>query len=96
VYPTVARLNHSCEPSCRLSYDAYGCLEVRVAPGRQVAEGEELLVSYVNTEAPREVRRRHLQERYGFLCGCEACAAEGDGEAEGSGSGGRGGRRKRR
>eukprot|EP00955_Chlamydomonas_euryale_P082105 363670-Chlamydomonas_euryale.AAC.17 len=29
LFPSVARLNHSCEPNVTLAYDAYGCLEVR-------------------------------------------------------------------
>ncbi len=39
-------------------------------------EGEELLVSYVNPMAPREGRRRHLWERYGFWCDCPKCQEE--------------------
>ena len=30
LYPSVARLNHSCAPNCALSIDAYGCCVVRV------------------------------------------------------------------
>lgn len=36
LYPSVARLNHSCEPNVQLSYDAYGCLEVTVWNGKGV------------------------------------------------------------
>ena len=30
LFPSVARLNHSCAPNCALSIDAYGCCIVRV------------------------------------------------------------------
>ena len=30
LFPSVARLNHSCAPNCALSIDAYGCCVVRV------------------------------------------------------------------
>ena len=75
LYPSVARLNHSCAPNVKLSFDAYGCCCVHVREGMAVKEGEELLVAYINPEAPREVRRAHLLDRYGFECSCTRCEA---------------------
>ena len=44
---------------------------------RDIAEGEELFINYVQYEADddRELRRRLLREDYGFWCDCAACSA---------------------
>ena len=36
LYPSVARLNHSCRPNCKLGFDEFGCCVVRVRPGIKV------------------------------------------------------------
>jgi hypothetical protein len=56
-----------------LSYDEWGCLVVYIREGMTVAKGEELFASYLNPETPRESRRQHLLDRYGFWCKCSAC-----------------------
>ena len=43
---------------------------------RAVAEGEEVLISYVDIDQSREQRRKVLQEHYGFECRCEKCKSE--------------------
>lgn len=48
LFPSVARLNHSCAPNCRLRYDQYGCLVVRTV--QPVAKGEELFAAYVDPQ----------------------------------------------
>ncbi|GAX76364.1 hypothetical protein CEUSTIGMA_g3810.t1 [Chlamydomonas eustigma] len=73
LFPSVARLNHSCRPNCRLKYDEWGCLVVYVREGIHVAKGEELFASYIDPVIPRETRRQHLFDRYGFWCKCSAC-----------------------
>ena len=43
-----------------------------------VAEGDELMLAYTSVGEPRDERRRHLREYYGFDCACPRCAAPDD------------------
>ena len=56
------------------------CLAVRTL--LPIAEGEELCHAYVDITLPREARAADLRGRYGFVCDCATCAAEGAAEAE--------------
>ena len=80
VYPTVARMNHSCRPSAVFGLEEGGRTMV-ITACRGVARGEELLVNYIGTEgllAAREERRRLLAASWGFECRCEVCSKEGE------------------
>ena len=73
--------NHSCAPNI-----AFDCVPMNApsadgaAPSfclvslREIAAGEELLLSYVSTADEPQERREHLQRYYGFECTCERCA----------------------
>lgn len=50
-------------------------MQTYVCAEEGVPQGQELLAAYVNPEAPREQRRAHLRERYGFDCRCTRCMA---------------------
>eukprot|EP00798_Chlamydomonas_sp_ICE-L_P028972 gene28973-32159_t len=71
IYPSAARFNHSCQPSCGLSFDAWGCL--RVTALQRVRRGVELTICYVDPKASRAARRARLKEQYGFDCDCVKC-----------------------
>ena len=45
---------------------------------RDVAEGDEICISYVHVPDFQDVdaRRRHLLETYRFLCRCDKCEAD--------------------
>ena len=78
VLPMVACMNHSCAPSCLYEWDP-AARAVHVLAARALAAGDELCLSYLQAEElarPAVARRVLLQERFGFLCGCERCAAE--------------------
>lgn len=53
--------------------DGFGCPQTRVCVPEGVKKGEELLAAYIKPEAPRDLRRSHLLERYGFDCACPRC-----------------------
>ena len=76
VYPLVSSLNHSCSPNCEVAY--INDSKVLVLVKRKIAPGEELTISYVDTELTQSQRREELQEVYGFTCKCEKCAPSPD------------------
>ncbi|KAJ3412292.1 hypothetical protein HDV05_001003 [Chytridiales sp. JEL 0842] len=71
MFPLVAMLNHSCRPNCVYVASEYGEMHVRTL--RDVEEGEELCVSYVDLCASREERREKLLRGKHFWCTCERC-----------------------
>ena len=87
VYAAASLANHSCCPTARPSFPRADATLALVAT-RDLAEGDEVTVSYVDESLPLRQRRASLEFGYGFFCRCERCLAE---EAEEEGAGGRGG-----
>eukprot|EP00392_Amoebophrya_sp_AT5.2_P012280 g12378.t1 len=83
LYPLTTKANHSCAPNCHW-YTVFdeGGTRVRVMRALAVvAQGEEILVSYLDHEKelykPRFLRRALLQKRKEFLCECSRCGLLG-------------------
>jgi len=73
VYPKASRLNHSCAPNVAWSFDATkNVIEVRAV--RNIDDGEELQVCYIDPVNMAEDRRKLLKARYNFDCSCPVCA----------------------
>jgi len=81
LFPHVAALNHSCIPNCTVTY--LDSNEIVVFALRDILKGEELTISYVDQEKPQDVRCEELKERYGFICGCDACKCGLGGDIQG-------------
>lgn len=45
---------------------------------REVQEGEELTIPYVDVRLPREERREKLRKNFAFDCACRRCVEEGE------------------
>ncbi|KAH7034552.1 uncharacterized protein B0I36DRAFT_360066 [Microdochium trichocladiopsis] len=75
LFPTVARLNHSCIPSAQGNFNAtWGHFTIHSL--RDIPADEEITISYLHDEmAPRAARQASLKAGYGFECGCPICAA---------------------
>ena len=43
-----------------------------------VSADQELGVTYIEPFGSRAQRRRRLQDRFGFLCGCPSCTLDGN------------------
>ncbi|XP_072746253.1 SET and MYND domain-containing protein 4 isoform X2 [Anoplolepis gracilipes] len=73
VYPTVAMLNHSCNPGV-VRYFIGTTMVVRAA--RTIRTGEEISENYgpIFTTTPETERKRRLRVQYWFDCNCEACS----------------------
>lgn len=69
----VSLLNHSCEPSADITFDA-GPTAVLTARC-DLAIDDELTIAYIDCNAPREDRHKALAT-YGFNCKCPRCVAE--------------------
>ena len=78
LYVLHSHLNHNCDPNVSVRHlDQRTALSrITVIARRDIAAGEELLVTYVDPELPLEQRRRGLME-WGFgKCACERCRKE--------------------
>merc|ERR1712137_984076 len=77
LFPSVARLNHSCAPNAKIDFPSNSAQLVATSLQPLVA-GQELCISYIRKDQDVHTRRRQLLE-YGFVCQCERCAQEDTG-----------------
>lgn len=87
MYCTTCKMNHSCSPNViaryRFSSSAaaggqWGSshpLAVECVALRDIKEGEELAISYIQCDEPLDERTEALAN-YGFACNCSKCQAE--------------------
>jgi hypothetical protein len=72
VFPNLSRINHSCKPNAKHSWNPVKEQYV-VYTIRSVREGEELTVSYLSGGESKR-RQETLKEAFGFTCACELCS----------------------
>ena len=65
--------NHDCAPNCAAAIRGG---RVALTALRDLADGDELTISYVEPRLPYYERRRVLRDSYGFDCDCDRCARE--------------------
>jgi SET and MYND domain-containing protein len=73
--PMASCFNHSCAPNVLVACGD-SARSVAFVAGDDVAPGEELCISYVDTESSGEERRHLLLHKYGFRCPCVRCSGE--------------------
>ena len=71
-YPTVARLNHSCDPNIDWR-SVNGTNEIEIYALREISQHEELFISYIDQSLETSERQSLLQSLYGFTCRCSRC-----------------------
>ncbi|EAS33648.3 uncharacterized protein CIMG_04672 [Coccidioides immitis RS] len=72
IFPKVSRFNHGCRPNSMRSY--HPVLDQAVVHVvKDVSEGEEITVSYVEPGLAFYLRQEQLKEKFGFICGCNLC-----------------------
>lgn len=81
IYGVGCLFNHSCDPNLNVQYAAVNDETLSVVALRDVAAGEELTISYIDTSLPYMVRQQQLYEHYLFECRCARCVRE-SGEAQ--------------
>jgi hypothetical protein len=75
-------MNHSCSPNVVILYRTHEWgepLVAHVVALRDIEEGEELCISYIDADIPYEARREALAN-YGFSCNCIKCERERNGD----------------
>ncbi|KAJ1322957.1 SET and MYND domain-containing protein 4 [Microdochium nivale] len=82
IFPTAARINHSCEPNVVFAVDHHGVYHLRAR--QRVRPGEELLVNYVPGFLSTAARKKETLENHGFVCACPRCRGRGDGGSGGT------------
>ena len=61
-------------PAAQATVAADGCVTLTAL--RDIGEGEEVTISYVDVTEPYDERRKTLMTHYGFECKCARCVAE--------------------
>ncbi len=88
MYSTTCKMNHSCAPNVIAKY-SFSCsgggtktrwgqdfpLVVSCSAIKDIEIGEELCISYINSDLNYEERSKAL-ENYGFVCNCRRCDEE--------------------
>lgn len=80
LYSTPSFMNHSCRANAlqtfvfRLASPPSLCLTAF----RDIAQNQEICISYTDTSCPSHMRRQRLEKEYYFLCTCEACDNNSD------------------
>ena len=72
VDPLLSMFNHSCLPSAAPQFIG-GSTETVMKAVRNIKEGEDICVSYVDPSLPEEVRRGEISRRIGKPCACLKC-----------------------
>jgi len=70
-----ACINHSCQPNVKLWPDAEKPL-ITAKATRDIGEGEEVFINYVDTKLERAERQEKLLSQYHFTCTCPRCERE--------------------
>jgi SET and MYND domain-containing protein len=75
LYLLASLFNHSCEPSVNVNFPGNDATAVFTA-ARRISAGEQLFISYTDTEQEVDVRQEYLAFAYGFKCQCTRCREE--------------------
>ena len=78
MYSTTCKMNHSCDPNVVVLYkrSGYGSqhpLTAFCVALRDIAEGDELTISYIDQDRTSYAERQQALSYYGFVCTCRKC-----------------------
>ena len=73
IFPTIARINHSCLPNSHHHWNHREEKETVYAI-KDIEKGEEILISYIDTYLDREMRKSKLKDYFNFICACQLCS----------------------
>lgn len=72
LFPTISKMNHSCEPNCFIDREENHFL---IRTLKKVKKNEELTLCYLQTGAlvPKRQRSEQLLKQWNFVCKCSRC-----------------------
>jgi hypothetical protein len=73
MYPSASYFNHACDSNVKK--DRQG-RSIAFVASRNIRVGEEICISYGDTDGEVRERRRNLKEWWGFTCTCPRCVRE--------------------
>ncbi|KAI9909285.1 hypothetical protein PsorP6_015308 [Peronosclerospora sorghi] len=73
LFSGICTMNHSCDPNCTVLYTKDGAAHVFAV--QDIAEGNELCISYIDVDQEVDEREQELRE-YQFVCHCARCEDE--------------------
>eukprot|EP01134_Creolimax_fragrantissima_P001127 CFRG1127T1 len=73
IFPSASLFNHSCDPNVVITFNG---IELQAKAIKDVQEGEELFISYVDNLSSRMDRRSQLKKQYYFDCTCLMCESK--------------------
>lgn len=73
IFPRAARINHSCRQNSQNSWN-HNLGKLTVHAFRDIEEGEEITIAYVDGSECFDARKDILEEAFGFSCECELCS----------------------
>ncbi|KAF9224834.1 SET domain-containing protein [Gyrodon lividus] len=73
IWISASYFNHSCTPNIRKMRQGR---VLHFEATREIQAGEELCISYIDTDAPADQRRRELEGSWFFTCRCCRCEKE--------------------
>ncbi|KAH9949134.1 hypothetical protein B0H21DRAFT_729680 [Amylocystis lapponica] len=71
-FTTLSRANHSCRPNANYFF-SFSTFHGQFWAMRDIAEGEEITISYAELTDSRAARQARLSSRFFFTCACETC-----------------------
>eukprot|EP00123_Amoebidium_parasiticum_P009589 comp19575_c0_seq1/m.23007 comp19575_c0_seq1/g.23007 ORF comp19575_c0_seq1/g.23007 comp19575_c0_seq1/m.23007 type:complete len:542 (-) comp19575_c0_seq1:400-2025(-) len=74
VFPAASFFNHSCDPN--LLVRGAESTVISLVAERDICEGSELNIHYIDINLPRPTRRQKLLQDYMFECACPRCEEE--------------------
>lgn len=74
VYILPSMYNHDCDPNVDISWPTNST--ARLSARRDIGEGEELRITYIDASMSRSSRQKLLQQAYHFVCNCARCRDE--------------------
>lgn len=77
VYHVGSMFNHSCAPNVHATWPS-GTSSASFRALRDIHLGEELVISYIDTDMSYERRQASLLLNYGFRCECPKCQDDDD------------------
>lgn len=75
IFPTIARINHSCIPNVFRSWNTSKKIQTVYAL-KEIEKNEEILASYIDLYADRATRQKQLKTSFRFECFCELCVKD--------------------